>query len=93
MPVDAMKPFKPANNVAYTATAGQSNAFHAQTTVVRVVATSACYIKFGSNPTATTSDHYLPADWVEYFKVTGGDKVSAVQASAGGTLSVTEMTN
>jgi hypothetical protein len=34
---------------------------------------------------------YLPANQVEYFLVTGGEKVAAIRASADGTLYVTEM--
>lgn len=80
-------------SVAYTGTAGTiSNAVGAQTRLVRVVVTSAAYIAVGAAPTATTSDVYIPADIPEYFIVGPGEKVSAVQASAGGTLHVTELT-
>jgi len=34
---------------------------------------------------------YLPANQVEYFLVTGGEKVAAIRANADGTLYVTEM--
>ena len=33
----------------------------------------------------------MPADTVEYFTVAPGEKVSAIQLSAGGTLHVTEI--
>ncbi len=88
-------PYKPSTHqsVAYTGTAGTiSNATGSMTQVIRVVATSACYIAIGSSPTATTSDIYLPAAVPEYFVVPPSSKVSAIQASAGGTLHVTEMT-
>lgn len=78
--------------VSYTGTAGViSNATSAQTKVVRIVLTSAGYIAFGTAPTATTSDYYMPANVPEYFIINGAQKVSAVQASAGGALHVTEM--
>jgi hypothetical protein len=79
-------------SVAYTAVAGTiSTAITTGIQYVRVVTTSAAYIKIGSSPTATTSDVYLPADWSEVFRISPGEKVSAVQVSAGGTLHVTEL--
>ena len=68
-----------------------STAFATGTTVVRIVATEDVNIKFGSSPTATTSDPFIPANQVEYFKVTAGEKVAAIQNSAAGTCYVTEM--
>lgn len=79
-------------SVAYTATAGTiTNAVGSQTYSVRVVTTSAAYVKIGDAPTATTSDVYMPADRPENFTITPGQKVSAVQVSAGGNLHVTEI--
>lgn len=79
--------------VAYTGTAGTiSNAVGAYTHIVRVVCSSNAYIAFGAAPIATTGDVYMQAGVPEYFIITPGQKVSAIQASAGGTLSVTEMT-
>lgn len=77
-------------NVSYTGTAASSTAFASTTTVVRLVSTSDCYVVFGSNPTATTSSSFLPVGVVEYFLVTPGQKVSAIQLSAAGSLNVTE---
>jgi hypothetical protein len=68
-----------------------STAFATGTTVVRIVATEDVNIKFGSSPTATTSDPFIPANQVEYFKVTAGEKVAAIQNTAAGTCYVTEM--
>lgn len=79
--------------VAYTATPGLSAAFLAQSTLIRVVATSNCHLKFGAAPTATTSDMYLPLGIPEVFQVTPGEKVSVIQNSAGGNLHVTELTS
>ena len=87
--------FKPGTvqNIAFTATAGQlTNAVGDSTRVVRIVSDQDCYYKFGANPTATTSDTFLPAGVVEYLAIARGEKISVVQASAGGTLNVTEMT-
>lgn len=87
-------PWKPGatQTKAYTGTAGTiDNAISAGITVVRVWLTTAGYIAIGSAPTATTGDIPMPANVPEYFVVPQGSKVSAIQASSGGTLSVTEM--
>ena len=74
--------------VAYTGTHGViTNAVSAN--VVRVWLTTAGYIAIGTAPVATTSDIPMPANTPEYFIVGPGDKVSAIQASAGGNLYVT----
>lgn len=79
--------------VAFTGTAGTiTNGVSVGVNVVRVVLTSAGYIAIGAAPTATANDVYVPANWPEYFVITPGQKVSAIQASAGGDLHVTEMT-
>lgn len=79
--------------VAYTATAGvTTNAVGSQTYMVRLVANSACHIAIGTSPTATTSDPFLPANWVEHVTVTPGQKVSAVQAATNGLVTATSGT-
>jgi hypothetical protein len=76
--------------VAYTGSAAASNAFAANTKVVRVVATTDCFFAISANPTATTSNVYLPAGAVEYVRVNPSDKISAIRRSQDGTLYVTE---
>lgn len=79
-------------SVAYTTSAGTiTNAVGSETYAVRVVTTSAAYIKIDNSPTATSSDVYMPADTPQVFTITPGQKVSAIQVSAGGTLHVTEL--
>jgi len=59
--------------------------------VVRVVADTACWLKTGSNPTAVAGaadNFYLPAGAVEYLDITAGEKIAAIQASAGGNLNI-----
>jgi len=81
----------PSQTVAFTATAGTiANPIGSMTNVVRVVASSAAFIRVDNNPTATTSDAYIAAGIPEYIICTPGQKVSAVQVSAGGNLYVTE---
>lgn len=64
-------------------TAGGSNV------LVRVVATTACRILEGSNPTAVATSTLLPAGVVEYLEVTAGNKIAGIQESAGGKLNIT----
>lgn len=72
--------------------AAVTNAFGSGTTVIRLVSTTDCYLKFGASPTATSSDILLPANVVEYFGASPGVKIAALQRSSSGTLYVTEMT-
>ncbi len=79
-------------SVAYSGTAGTiTNAVGSQTYKVRVVVTTDAYILIGNNPTATTSDVYLPAELPEYFSITPGMKVSAIRVADSGSLHVTEV--
>jgi len=78
-------------NVAYTGTAGTtSTAIGLGVQRVRVVCTTDAFVKVAVSPTATTSDAYVVGLTPEYFTCAPGEKVSAVQVSAGGTLYVTE---
>ena len=90
--VQALRPsHSTTQTVSYTGTAGTiSNAVNSS--IVRVVCTTAAYVAIGSAPTADTGDMYVAADQPEYFRVVpGSDKVSAVQVASGGSLYVTEM--
>ena len=72
--------------------AAVTNAFGTSTTIIRLVSTTDCFIKFGATPTAVATDMLLPANVVEYFGATPGVKIAALQSTAAGTLYVTEMT-
>jgi hypothetical protein len=55
------------------------------------VATKGCeaHIKFGANPTATTSDVLMPPDHVEIFSFISGHKVAFIRsASSSGDISI-----
>jgi hypothetical protein len=80
-------------NVAYTGTSGAiTNPVSSQTYKVRVLTTTDAFVRISDGtPTATTADAYLPAFTPEYFTCTPGQKVAAMQVSAGGTLYVSEM--
>lgn len=77
--------------VTIGAASAASAAFGSKTTLVRIATDTACYILFGSAPTAAAGTSiYMPAGRVEYFEVVAGEKVAVIQASAGGTLCITE---
>ncbi len=81
-----------AQSVAIGAASAQSTAVGSSTRCVRLRATADCYVKIGGNPTAnTTTSTLLGAGETEYFRVNPGDKVAVIQASAAGTLNVTEL--
>jgi hypothetical protein len=69
---------KSTEKVISSGTSAQSAAFADNIYYVRVVADAACHIEFGTNPTATTSKVYVPADDIEYFKVSPGEKVAVI---------------
>jgi hypothetical protein len=78
-------------NVAYTGTAGViANPIGAETYKVRVVVTTDAFVTTDGTTPSSTNGAYVPGLTAEYFTTTPGQKVSAVQVSAGGTLYVTE---
>lgn len=78
-------------NVSYTGTAGTvSTGATVGVQKVRVMVTTDAFVVVGSAD-ATSAGAYLPAFSVEYFTISPGQKVSAIQVSAGGTLYATEI--
>lgn len=77
-------------NVAFSSSSAQSAAFQSSTSIIQLVATQVCFIKMGSNPTATSSDMYIPANTVVRVGVTAGQKLAVIRSSADGTLYITE---
>ena len=76
--------------VAFTGTAGTTASMPATTGAVRIVSTADCFIDIGVNATAVVNTGlYLPAFIPEYFELTDGEKVSAIQVSAAGSIYVT----
>ena len=69
---------KSTEKVTSSGTSAQSAAFADNIYYVIVVADAACHIEFGTSPTATTSKVYVPADDIEYFKVSPGEKVAVI---------------
>ena len=76
--------------VAVSGTSAQSAAF--ASSEIQIVATTNCWLKFGTNPTAvanTDANQYLPANTIWTIKWTPGDKVAAIQDSVAGYIVVT----
>ena len=74
--------------------AATANALSKETVVIRVLATTACFINIGTGtPTATSANTPIPANVPEYFRVNGTQtiKVAGIQLTSGGALYVTEM--
>jgi hypothetical protein len=81
--------------VAVSATSAQTNAFGANTWEIRVVCTVACHLNIGTDPTAAATDDNgfaLPANVVEYFHVSPGQKLAVIRDASDGVLSLAEMT-
>lgn len=90
----------PVHRRTFAASSVQTPAVGANTRVVRVMATSACLVLAGVNPTAqvpadgaTDTDGGIPlaANVPEFIKVQPGDKIAVIQISAGGDLFVSEV--
>lgn len=60
--------------------------------VLRLVATSPCFIAFGTAPFADAAGgHYLPQGAPEYFRTAAGDRVAVIRAADDGLLHISEM--
>jgi hypothetical protein len=68
----------------------QSTSMGETTGLVRLSASTDCYIAFGTNPTATNASLYLPAGMVEYIGINPGEKIAVLQVSAAGFLNIVE---
>jgi hypothetical protein len=71
-----------------------SNGTAFTTKIVRVTATTACFLRFGSAATgfdATSSYHYMGAGTTEYFRTRGFTYISAIKATSAGVLYISEM--
>jgi hypothetical protein len=67
-----------------------SSSFSSQTEYVRVASDSDVHIVFGASPTATANDIFLPANEIELFKVSPGEKVAVIGTA---NVSVVEMSS
>lgn len=79
-----------------TTSTGIAAAFGAFTSTIRIAVsgTGATHYRVGDGTqTAVTSDPYLPNSWVEYVRVTPGQKISAITETGTAIVTVTELTN
>jgi len=79
--------------VSYTVgtSSAQSAAIITGSGIIRIATKGTeAHIKFGTNPTATTSDVLMPPDTVEFFRFTSGEKVAFIRSSSStGDISIT----
>jgi hypothetical protein len=80
----------PSGNASYTGTAGTVGPIGAQVYKVRVVVTTDAWVTTDGSTPSNTSGAYCVALTPEYFTVTPGQSVKAVQVASGGTLYVTQ---
>lgn len=80
----AEEPAITTQTVSFTATHGESSAFNANTSLVRIHTDGICSILFGTAPVATTSHPRLAANQTEYFAVVapGASGATALKVSA-----------
>jgi hypothetical protein len=77
-----------------TASSVQSTAIASDCTIIRLAngGTAHCHFQIGTNPTASiTTSAMLPANAVEYIKVTGGDKVAVIRNATATDISITQV--
>lgn len=86
-PVQVLSPIS-AEKLALSTTAASAAAFSATTNVIRIVADQPCFYRLDG--TATTSHVYLPADTVEYIKVSPGITLSVILAAGTGSMYISE---
>jgi hypothetical protein len=67
--------------VTYT-TSTQSTAFAADTRYIRVISSAAAHLAFGTNPTATALDPWVPASTAEFFAVTPAHELAAYDGTS-----------
>lgn len=82
--------------VGVTATSAAATAFNANTSVVRLIADTNCFVVFGADsasPTATSANGvFIVAGVPEYFRVSQGSRIAVIRSTADGNLYVAEMT-
>ena len=77
-----------------SASSVQSTAIASNCTIIRLANGSAaqCHFEIGSNPTASlTTSAMLPANAVDYIRVTGGDKVAVIRGATATDVSITQI--
>jgi hypothetical protein len=79
-------------SVSSTLASAATAAFGAQTYMIRVATSVGAFVNVGDgSPAATTSSALVPANTVDYFAVTPGQKAAVLGQGAAGPVTVTEM--
>ncbi len=96
IPVLSLRPGA-SQSVSVTATSARTaTAFNSDTRVIGIYATVPMFVRLGDNTvTATTSDHYLPADTYMDISISNNANqsyayIAAIQSSSNGTLYISE---
>ena len=76
-----MVPYLAEQVVAISGASVQSNAFSANTRVIRVHTDAICSIAIGANPTATADTTRMAANTTEFFDVRPGHKIAVITNS------------
>lgn len=90
-------------NLAYNSSAGaaaSTTSVAAQTYAVQLSypgstsSTGGLHVLIGDAPVADSTSPFLPANWVQVYQISPGQKISAISNDAGaGTLNITELGN
>lgn len=75
----ATTPFISTEDFTASSVSAQSSEFESNTLFVRVVSDTDVRVVFGNNPTATTSSMPIKAGLPEYFGVSAGLKMAAIE--------------
>ena len=80
-------------NQTTTTSSQYTNAFGANTSIVRVAVGADTYVQpiTTTSTTATTSSMIIPAGGVEFLAVASGTRIAHLQVSASGWISVTQL--
>ena len=71
------------------ASSAQTAAIGVNVQYVRLVTDTACHYEVGVNPTATSSNVFLPANEIEIIKISEGEKIAVIGTS--GNLYITSL--
>ena len=79
-------------NIAFTGTS-KSQVLSGKAKQITLTADAACYVSFDSTVVSSTNGFYVPAGQQLTFHVLYSPQISVIQSSAGGTLSVMELSD
>lgn len=94
LPVVALDANSTSQDITVGASSAQSTTIGSATNpassvVVRLASTTACRIAVAANPTATATSTLIQAGQTEFYEITAGSKIAAIQETAAGKLNIT----